>query len=73
MQPGFVNEGIAIVVQDTGREKMKMSYLEDMPARAVLLDNGFICYRAVLTFEETLVEIDGLEKTAENYQVLRRV
>ena len=37
-----------------------------MPARAVLLDNGFTAIEQVLAARETLVEIDGIgEKTAE--------
>ena len=61
----FVNEGIAIVVQDTeGKDENELP--EDMPARAVLLDNGFTAIEQVLAARETLDEIDGIgEKTAE--------
>ena len=56
----FVN-----VVQDTeGKDENELP--EDMPARAVLLDNGFTAIEQVLAARETLVEIDGIgEKTAE--------
>ena len=69
----FVNEGIAIVVQDTeGKDENELP--EDMPARAVLLDNGFTAIEQVLAARETLIEIDGIgEKTAEKIMKVKRL
>lgn len=61
----FVNEGGAIVVQDTeGKDENELP--EELPARTVLFDNGFTSVEQIMAARETLVEIDGIgKKTAE--------
>lgn len=56
----LVEQGAAIIVQETEGEEDRNELPEDLPMRALLWENGYVSVEQILDARETLLDVKGI-------------